>query len=87
MLMRCLLCLRYGQACPWGCHSYGNPMGNVPWDGIGINCYGMGMGQIKVPWTSLGLSMGMSFLWEFHGKRPIGWDGTGINCYGLEWDR
>ena len=27
---------------PWD--SYGNPMGNVPWDGTGINCYGMGMG-------------------------------------------
>jgi len=23
-----------------------------------------------------GLSMGMSFLWESHGKRPMGWDGT-----------
>jgi len=21
-----------------------------------------------------GLSMGMSFLWESHGKRPMGWD-------------
>jgi len=21
-------------------------MANVPWDGTGINCYGMGMGQI-----------------------------------------
>ena len=27
---------------------YGNPMGNVPWDGTGINCYGMGMGQINM---------------------------------------
>jgi len=27
--------------------------------------------------------MGMSFLWESHGKRPMGWDGTVINCYGL----
>jgi len=36
-----------------------------------------------VPWTSLGLSMGMSFLWESHGKRPMGWDGAGINCYGM----
>ena len=29
-------------------------MGNVPWDGPGINCYGMGMGQINMshgqPW-------------------------------------
>jgi len=23
------------QACPWECHSYGNPMGNVPWDRMG----------------------------------------------------
>ena len=30
-----------------------------------------------------GLSMGMSFLWESDGKRPMGWDGTGINCYGM----
>jgi len=30
-----------------------------------------------------GFSMGMSFLWESHGKRPMGWDGTGINCYGM----
>jgi len=27
--------------------------------------------------------MRMSFLWESHGKRPMGWDGTGINCYGM----
>jgi len=39
--------LKY-QACPWECHSYGNPMGNVPWDGTGINCYVMGMGQINM---------------------------------------
>jgi len=25
----------YNQACPWECHSHGNPMGNVPWDGTG----------------------------------------------------
>ena len=35
------------QARPWECNSYGNPMGNVPWD-----CYGMG--QINMshgqPW-------------------------------------
>jgi len=30
-----------------------------------------------------GSSMGMGFLWESHGKRPMGWDGTGINCYGM----
>ena len=44
------------------------------WDGNGTNRY--------VPWTTLGLSMGMSFLWKSHGKRPMEWDGTGINCYG-----
>jgi len=42
------------QAFPWECHSYGNPMGNVPCDGTDINCYGMGMGQIYMshgqPW-------------------------------------
>jgi len=27
--------------------------------------------------------MGMGFLWESHGKRPVGWDGTGMNCYGM----
>jgi len=35
-------------------HVNGNPMGNVPWDGMGINCYGMGIGQINMspgqPW-------------------------------------
>ena len=36
------------QACPWECHSYRNSMGNVPWDATGINCYGMGMGQINM---------------------------------------
>jgi len=29
-------------------------MGNVPWDGTGINCYGDGNGTEKyVPWTTL----------------------------------
>jgi len=23
-------------------------MGNIPWDGTGINCYGMGTGQINM---------------------------------------
>jgi len=23
------------QACPWEWDSYGNPMGNVPWDAMG----------------------------------------------------
>jgi len=23
---------------------------------------------------NVGFSMGMSFLWEFHGNRPMGWD-------------
>ena len=26
------------QACPWECRSYGNPMGNVPWDGTAHIC-------------------------------------------------
>jgi len=59
-------------------------MGNIPWDGTGIYFYGNATDKY-VPWTTLGLSMGMSFLWESHGKRPIGWewDGTGVNCYGM----
>jgi len=37
----CKYCIRgvnlwYSQACPWECRSYGNPLGNVPWDGTGI---------------------------------------------------
>jgi len=31
-----------------------------------------------------GLSMGMSFLWESHGKRPKGWDGTAHICISHE---
>jgi len=27
------------QACPWECHSYGNPMGNVPWGGMGQHTF------------------------------------------------
>jgi len=27
------------QACPWECHSYGNPMGNVPWDEMGQHTF------------------------------------------------
>jgi len=63
------------------------------WDGTGINCYGWdGNGTDKyVPWTNLGLSMGMSFLWECHGKRPMGWDrhkllwdGNGTDKY-VQW--
>jgi len=64
------------QACPWEWDSYGNPMGNVPWDRTGITCYGNGTDKY-VPWTNLGLSIGMSILWESHGKRPVGWDRTG----------
>ena len=33
---------------------------------------------------SAGLSMGMSFLWESHGKRPMGWDGTAHICISHE---
>jgi len=60
-------------------------MGNVPWDGKGWDKHKLlwdGNGTDKyVPWTTLGLSMGMPFLRESRGKRPMGWDGTGINCY------
>jgi len=30
------------QACPWECHSYANPMGNVPWDGTAHICISNG---------------------------------------------
>jgi len=62
-------------------------MGNVPWEGMGCDRHKLlwdGNGTDKdVPWTTLGLSVGMSFLWESHGKRPMGWNGTGINCFGM----
>jgi len=35
-------------------------------------------------WRMEGLSMGMSFLWESHGKRPMGWDGTSHICVSHE---
>jgi len=31
-----------------------------------------------------GLSMGMGFLWQSHGKRPMGWDGTAHICISHE---
>ncbi|CAK8698338.1 unnamed protein product [Clavelina lepadiformis] len=34
------------QACPWEWDSHGNPMGNVPWDGMGwdsTNCNSNGI--------------------------------------------
>jgi len=31
--------------------------------------------------TYAGLSMVMSFLWESHGKRPMGWDGAGRDTF------
>ena len=57
-------------------------MGNAPWDGTGINRLEWdGNGTDKyVPWTTLGLSLGMSFLWESNEKRPMGWDGMGQAC-------
>jgi len=59
---------------PWETsHGMGWDRHKLLWDGNGTDKY--------VPWITLGLSMGMSFLWESHGKRPMGWDGTGINCY------
>ena len=49
------------------------PMGwdrhKLLWDGNRTDKY--------IPWKTLGLSMGMSFLWESHGKRPMGWDEMG----------
>ena len=66
-------------------HGNGIPMG-IPWEtshGMGWNRHKLlwdGNGTDKyVPWTTLGLSMGISFLRESHGKRSMDWDGTGIN--------
>ena len=65
-----------GQACPWEWDSHGNPMGNVPWNGTGINCYRMGMGQINM---SHGHALACP--WECHSyanpMRNVPWDGTG----------
>ena len=61
---------------PWETsHGMGRDRHKLLWDGNGTDKY--------VPWTTLGLSTGMSFPWESHGKRPMEWDGTGINCYGM----
>jgi len=64
-------------------HGNGIPMG-IPWEtshGMGWNRHKLlwdGNGTDKdVPWTTLGLSMGMAFLWQSHGKRPMGWDEMG----------
>jgi len=35
-------------------------------------CHAHALFTVPTIWT--GLSMGMSFLWESHGKRPMGWD-------------
>jgi len=92
-MLRASICHCFGyaqrnqQACPWEWDSYGNPMVNVPWDGMRRDRHKLlwdGNGTDEcVPWKTLGLSMGMSFLWESHAKRSMGWDGTGINCYGI----
>ena len=72
--------LSMGMGFLWESHGK-RPMGSdrhkLLWGGNGTDKY--------VPWTTLGLSMGMSFIpmgipWETsHG---MGWDGKGINCYG-----
>jgi len=54
--LHCINC----QACPRECHSYGNPIGNVAWDGTGINCYGMGIGQINMSHGRAGLTIGQT---------------------------
>ena len=33
-----------------------------------------------------GLSMGMGFPWESHGKCPMGWDGMGLHALHFPWD-
>jgi len=63
---------------------HGNPMGNAPWDGTGINCYGMGMGQIN-------MSHGQPYAypWECHSYgKPVGnvpWDGMERDRHKLLW--
>jgi len=54
-------------------HGMGWDRHKLLWDGNGTDKY--------VPWKTLGLSMGMSYL----GNVP--WDGTGINCYGNGTDK
>jgi len=48
------------QACPWKCHSYRNPMGNVPWDGTGCDrhklLWDVNVTDKYVPWTTLVIS-------------------------------
>jgi len=83
-MLRASICHCFGyvqrnqQACPWEWDSYGNPMVNVPWDGMRRDRHKLlwdGNGTDEcVPWKTLGLSMGMSFLWESHAKRSMGWD-------------
>ena len=40
----------YLQACPWEWDSHGNPMGNVPWDGMGWD----GTARIAFPTGPMG---------------------------------
>jgi len=59
---------------PWETsHGMGWDRHKLLWDGNGTDKY--------VSWTTLDLSMGMSFLWESHGKRSMGWDGNGTDKY------
>jgi len=52
---------------PWETsHGTGWDTHKLLWDGNGTDKH--------VLWTTLGLSMGMSFLWESHGKLPMRWD-------------
>ena len=48
------------------------------------------LGYLKNLLPLAGLSMGMSFLWESHGKRPMGWDSTHLYFpwdSEIEWQR
>jgi len=60
-------------------------MGNVPWDRTGINCYGMGMGQINMshgqPWLVHGNVIPMGIPWKTslgmgRDRHKLLWDGT-----------
>ena len=40
----------------------------------------------RLPKEATGLSMGMGFPWESHGKCPMGWDGMGLHALHFPWD-
>jgi len=59
------------QACSWEWESHGKR--TMGWDRHKLLWDGNGTDEC-VPWTTLGLSMGMPFPWESHWKHLMGWD-------------